>query len=467
MPEFIDREEEIAALETEYARSGSSLVVIYGRRRIGKTSLIQHFLKEKPAVYFLATEENEDQNRSAFRLMIAAFTNNELLGSSAVEEWRLIFEALCAFPTKKKKVLVIDEFQYLGKANPAFPSVLQKIWDTALKDQGLMLILCGSLISMMVSQTLAYESPLYGRRTAQIRLKQISFRYYSKFFTGAQKETLIPFYAVTGGVPKYIELCAGRKDVYDLIIRDVISRSSFLYDEPHFLLYRELGQVGSYFSIIKTIAAGNRKLGDIAANLGIKQTGLTKYLETLISLDILEREVPVTETHPEKSKRGLYRIKDNFIAFWFRFIYPDLSYIEAGNTGLVMKKIRRNFVDNHVSFIYEDICREKLIRMNAVSGWPRSWRFHIDKSGRFWDKNTEIDIVAFDSGGVDIVFCECKYVKKPIDPEVLYALEQKAEAVDWKRAERVNHYMLFSTSGFNPELTAAAKKRKDVALILV
>ncbi|MDR2588534.1 MAG: ATP-binding protein [Spirochaetales bacterium] len=462
-PEIIDREEELDALEKEFQRE-SSFVVVYGRRRIGKTRLIQEFLKGKGGVYFLATEEGEAQNRDSLRREIACFTGNPLLAGAPVEDWSLVFEAFLSFEPEKKKVIAIDEFQYLCYANQAFPSLMQKIWDTQLSGKKIMLILCGSFISMMESQVLAYSSPLYGRRTAQIRLRQIPFRYYGGFFPGKKPAELVPFYAVTGGVPKYIEALRAHKNVYEAIAKDVLSRMSFLYEEPHFLLSREVVQVGSYFSIIKTIAAGKRKLVDIASTLGVKQTGLTRYLATLTSMDIIEREVPVTEEHPEKSRRGLYRITDNFMLFWFKFIYPNIGVIEAGGERIVLQKIRQNLTDALISFVYEDICREEL-RRAELGKKPYSWNFRIDRAGRWWDRYTEIDIVAFDSEGFDIIFCECKYTKKPLEPEVLFSLEEKSLRVEWKRAQRRTHYVLFSRSGFSPQLEALTKKRKDIALV--
>jgi len=296
------------------------------------------------------TEESEAQNRASFQNMIADFTGNPLLKNASVDSWELIFQTLLNDTRDKKIIIAIDEFQYLGKSNPAFPSVFQRIWDTLLKDANVMVILCGSLISMMESQALNYGSLLYGRRTGQIKLKQIPFRRYYEFFPEKSRRELIDFYSITGGIPKYIELFYDNKDIYSAIEANILNKASFLYDEPNFLLQREVSEIGSYFSIIKTIAAGNQKLSKISTALEIKQTGLTKYLKTLISLDVLEREVPVTEENPEKSKRGLYKIKDNFILFWFRFIYPNLSYIESGNEELAMKKIRQNLTDRHVLF---------------------------------------------------------------------------------------------------------------------
>ncbi|MBD5488933.1 MAG: ATP-binding protein [Lachnospiraceae bacterium] len=462
MKKFIDRYDEIDFLEKEYKRDGSALVILYGRRRVGKTALTNKFIEDKQAVYFLATEENETQNRAAFKTIVAEQTGNELLMNANVDSWDMIFKVWMdtAF-SGEKKLMIIDEFQYLGKANHAFPSVFQKIWDTILKDRNVMVVLCGSLISMMESQTLAYSSPLYGRRTGQIKLKQIPFRHYQEFFSDKSEKELIEYYAITGGVPKYIELFYDSSDIYAAIENNVLSKSSFLYDEPNFLLQREVSEVGSYFSIIKTIASGNQKLSKIATTLELKQTGLTKYLKTLINLDILTREVPVTEDNPENSKRGLYKIKDNFMLFWFKFIFPNLSYIESGHAELAMKKIRTNFVDAHVSYVYEDVCIEKMWALNAGD----TWDFHFDKVGRWWNNNTEIDIVALDQEGGRVIFGECKYWTNKVGVDVLRNLELKAKQVEWKREMRKDYFILFSVNGFSDELTELSKARKDLILM--
>lgn len=460
MKQFVDRDSELSFLDSEYRRDSSSMVVLYGRRRVGKTALLSEFIKGKQALYYLVTEESEAQNRASFQNMIADFTGNPLLENASVDSWELIFQTLLNDTRDKKIIIAIDEFQYLGKSNPAFPSVFQRIWDTLLKDANVMVILCGSLISMMESLALNYESPLYGRRTGQIKLKQIPFRRYHEFFPEKSRRELIEFYSITGGIPKYIELFYDNEDVYSAIEANILNKASFLYDEPNFLLQREVSEVGSYFSVIKTIAAGNQKLSKISTALEIKQTGLTKYLKTLINLNILEREVPVTEENPEKSKRGLYKIKDNFILFWFRFIYPNLSYIESGNEELAMKKIRQNLTDRHISYVYEDVCIEEMWQMNADD----TWDFHFDKVGRWWSNSTEIDLVALDHTGGNIVFGECKYWSGKVGIDVLTALEEKAKEVEWRNQERHNHYVLFSINGFTDDLIALAQTRNDILL---
>lgn len=268
-------------------------------------------------------------------------------------------------------------------------------------------------------------------------------------------------YSVTGGVPKYIELFSESSDIYNAIETCVLNRSGYLYDEPHFLLQQEVSEIGSYFSIIKAIAAGNQKLSAIASVLEIKSTSLTKYLKTLIDLDLLEREVPVTEENPEKSKKGLYKIKDNYIRFWFAFVYPNMSFLESGNGRIVMDKIRKGLITNHTAFVYEDVCREQMWELNAEGTWP----FYFSKIGRYWDSQTEIDIAALDPDGDNLILGECKYWHEPVGLNVLRDLEAKASNVDWHKNKRKVWYVLFGASGFTDELIAVASERDDVELI--
>lgn len=461
MSKFVDRTNELEFLNKEYNKNESSLVILYGRRRIGKTALIKEFGKEKDIIYFLSTEESEKQNLKEFKNLVAENLNNELLKQLNIEDWESIFK-LIVKESKNKKVIVIDEFQYLGKSNQAIPSIFQKIWDEELKDNNIMLILCGSLINMMESQTLSYNSPLYGRRTGQIKLKQIPFKNYRDFFEKELDEKrLIEKYAVTGGVPKYIESFETNKNIFEEIQENVLNKQSYLYEEPMFLLKNEVTDVGSYFSIIKSIAMGNKKLGNIASNLSTNPTNLTKYLETLINLDILEREVPITEEKPEKSKKGQYNIKDNFINFWFKFIYPNKAFIELDENEIVMKKIKQNFIDNFVSYVYEDICRQKLLEQ-SINDETNTF---YDKIGRWWSNNEEIDIVGLDTTGNKIIFGECKYyTNKKMDVEVYFNLKEKAKHVIWKNENRKEKYILFSINGFTKELIELAQKEDSIIL---
>ena len=462
MEKFIDRKNELDFLNREYQKKESSLIILYGRRRIGKTSLIKEFGKDKDMIYLLATEESELQNMDIFKNLVAKNLKNSLLENTKIDNWEVLFKTIADTPNENKKIIVIDEFQYLGKINPAFPSVFQRIWDELLKDENIMVILCGSLINMMESQVLNYNSPLYGRRTGQIKLKQIPFENYKEFYNkDLKKRELIEKYAVTGGVPKYIESFKTDEDIYSAIRNNIINKQSYLYEEPSFLLQNEVSEVGSYFSIIKSIAAGNRKLGNIASNLSVTPTNLSKYLQTLINLDILEREVPVTEINPEKSKKGQYKIKDNFIAFWFQFIYPNKVFLEIGRENIVLNQIKANFIDNNVSFVYEDVCREEMWELN-VNG---ELGMIFDKLGRWWNGNQEIDIVGINTKGKEIIFGECKYyTNKLMDIDVFYKLKEKAQLVEWKKEDREEKYILFSINGYTEKLIELARTRDDLIL---
>ena len=460
---FIDRTEELMTLEKEYAKESASFVIVYGRRRVGKTALINEFLSRHKGcnLYFLATQEAETQNRKAFRDQTADLIGNELL-KTADADWLTIFRLFSEYPAAERKIVVMDEFQYIGKSNPAFPSVMQKIWDTVLKDKNIMLILCGSLISLMQQQTLDYSSPLYGRRTAQIRLRQIHFKDYPDFYPGKSEEELIPFYAVTGGVPKYIETFRDCRDIEEGIEEYVLNLQGYLYEEPYFLLQNEVTEIGSYFSLIRAIAMGHTKLSEIAAGLGVKQTGLPKYLKTLMDLDLVEREVPVTESYPEKSKSGLYRITDNYIAFWFKFVYPYRAFLERGEKAYVMEQIRKMFVQNYLSYVYEELCREKMWAFSSRN----LWNYRFDRLGRYWGPVCgEVDILGIDTAGGNMIIGECKYSAAEKGLTILHTLKEKARALEAKTGCSCRDYVVFSTSGFTKGLKDEAAGNSNILLV--
>ncbi len=462
MEKFVNRISELKCLEDEYVKDTSNFIVVYGRRRVGKTQLITEFLKNKKnSIYFLSTEESEFQNKKYFKEMVSDLISNELLKTADVD-WITIFENIINFKPESKKIIVIDEFQYIALSNNAFTSIMQKVWDTLLKDNNIMLIICGSYISLMKSLTLDYGSPLYGRRTAQIRLQQIKFKYYIDFYKVKTKEELIPFYAITGGVPKYIEMINSYDNVYDAIENAILNRQSFLYDEPYFLLQKEVFEIGSYFSLIKAISFGNHKLSAIANEMGIKATSVTKYLKVLMDLDLIQREVPITETNPEKSKSGLYKIKDNYIAFWFKFVYPYRSFLEKGETKFVLNKIKNSFDQNFVSYIYEDVSHDKMWELNTNDFWS----FNFDKLGRYWGSKTgEVDIVAIDSMGKNLIVGECKYTKSEKGTEVLHLLQSKGEVIKDITGSKNVEYIIFSTGGFTQNLKNEAKLNPKIKLV--
>lgn len=463
---FIGRKNELHTLNTEYNRN-SSFVVIYGRRRVGKTTLIKEFLKNKTAFYYLATEELESQSMKRLANVIARTTKNTLLQKIEFTDWLDLFQLIADYKPEEKKVLVIDEFPYLVRTNSAFPSILQNAWDEFLKDSNVMVILSGSLIGMMQKHALSYDSPLYGRRTAQMRLTPLSF-------TSIYETQNLPFeqaveqFALTGGVPKYLEFFEDGRPLEEQLKDAVFSKNGFLYEEPNFLLKSESLTAVNYFSIIKTIADGNHKLGKIASALGQESSSLTPYLSTLSELGFIEKRTPITEKNPEKSRKGLYFIADNFLRFWFCYVYPYKGELELDNMQIVLDEIHKDFKEKFVAFAYEDICKDifaKLCSNNAISFVP-------SRIGSYWlndyDGDTEIDVMSVDHQNKQVFAGECKYHTKPVDAPVYFTLKEKVDNASEIRKSFPKYnviYGLFSKSGFTKRMLDIAKENPNILLI--
>lgn len=463
---FLGREKEILDLEKEYARDGG-FVVIYGRRRIGKTTLIKQFIKSKTAFYFLATKEVESQSMKRFAGVIARTTGNSVMQKAAFSDWLDLFQAVADYKPNEKKVLVIDEFPYLVKVNDSFPSILQNAWDEILKDSNVMLILCGSLISMMKKHALSYESPLYGRRTAQMRIAPLPF-------TTVYENQKLSFeeaaeqYSITGGVPKYMEFFSDGQPLYEQIKENVLSKNGFLYEEPNFLLTDEVQVPTNYFSIIKVIADGNHKLGTIAGILGLETSALTPYLKTLSELGFIEKQVPVTEKNAEKTRKGLYFISDNFLRFWFRYVYPYKGELELDNTQISLDELDKDFKEKFVAFAYEDICKEIFARLCS----DKAIDFTPSKIGSYWlnDKsgNTQIDVMAVDTVNKRLFAGECKYHNQPIDADVYFELVKKVDNSSEIKSAFKGYtviYGVFSKSGFTSRMTDISNSNPNLFLI--
>ena len=463
--DFIGRTSELATLNAELER-GSGFVVIYGRRRVGKTTLIKEFIKDKRAFYFLATTESEAQSMKRFAGVLSRTTKIPMLSKVTFTDWLDLFQVVADDHPDEKKVLVIDEFPYLVKTNPDFPSILQNAWDEVLKDHNVMLILCGSLISMMKKHALAYDSPLYGRRTAQIRLMPLQFTdvYEAQ---NLSFEQAVEQYAITGGVPKYMEFFQSDEPLVEQIRRVVLSKNGFLYEEPDFLLNEEVQTPINYFSVLKAISDGNHKLSKIGMTMEQDTSAITPYLKTLIDLGFVTKNVPITEKNPERSRKSLYYVSDNFIRFWFRYVYPFKGELELDNQQIVLDEMGKDFKQKFVAFAYESICRNifaELCRKGQIDFAP-------SRIGSYWrndnEGDTEIDVAAVDNQHKRLFLGECKYHAKPVDVAVYSALQEKGQSKELTAAFKGYEivYGLFSKSGFTDRLVEMAAENPNLILI--
>jgi len=447
---LIDREDETSFLESSYAENKSQLIVLYGRRRVGKTYLLQHFMRNKKHTYYLCTKGNEAEQIRLLSRMIGESLGDIALVLSPFSEWRALFIYLNEKAQKEKFLLVIDEFPYIINTNPNITSIFQKYWDEYLSNTKIMLVLCGSSINMMESEVLAHKSPLYGRRTGQWKVKSMDFEKSLKFFPkGVSVEEAVRIYAITGGVPFYLTELDLSKTAYENIIERIAKKGKMLYEEGELLLKEELRDPSTYFSILEAVSSGNTKQTEIAKRIGMLSTALPRYISTLERLEYVEKIAPVTEH--KKTKKTIYKIKDNFMNFWFKFIYPNRSYIEEGNYKK-FKEILDTYFEKHVSFAFEGICMDFLKKQNAKNLLPA----YLTKIGTWYGyyrdgnvgerKPIEIDVVALDEKGAEIIFAECKWQNLSYkDAEKLIdELKEKSKRIEWNKDKRKEYFAIFA-----------------------
>ena len=395
---FINRIDEIKLLEDRYRSSKAEFVVIYGRRRVGKTALILKFLKDKEGIYLLARETSDIENLKRFSQKIAEHFEDYFLLRNPFRNWDAFFEYLAKID--ERFIVAIDEFPYLVKANPALPSILQEYWDTKLSNTKLFLIICGSAVSMM-EKLLGYKSPIYGRRTAQLKLKPLGFFQVREFFPSYDWEDLVKVYGILGGNPAYLLEFDERFSIEQNLMR-YLRVDSILYQDALFILREELEDPRNYFAIIEAIAKGRNTLGEIVNETGLDRGLVGKYLSVLRELDIVRREIPITESY--KSRKGRYFINDFYFNFWFRFIYPNADLIESGSSELLLEIVLREF-DQYLGSVFEEVARQFLIELNKRETLP----FKFTKIGRWWHKDKEIDLVALNEKEKKALFVEVKW----------------------------------------------------------
>ena len=447
---FINRHNELSFLEKLYRSGGFQFVPVYGRRRIGKTRLVQEFIKDKKALYFFADSVPETEQLKNLGKIAGELFKDPILISAGFKDWYQFFSYLKE-KQPSKLVIVIDEFPYLVYSNPAISSVFQKGIDEYLKKTNIFLILMGSSIGMMEKEVLFYKAPLYGRRTASLEIQEMPFNVLKEFLPGKSFADLMRIYSILGTVPAYIEKYNPRHDVFRNTAELILDKGTFLYNEIEYILMEELREPRNYFVILKAIAQGKRKLSEIINETGFDKSLVSRYLDILRNLRFVEKKIPVTEKYPEKSKQGIYILHDKFFAFWFKYVFPNRSRLEIGNADYVLRMIKDSF-EHHISGIYEDAC------MDLCADLMRDGLIQYTLLGRWWNKNDEIDVVALDEETKTAYFGECKWSGKKVGDDIFRELVRKAHSVDWHNGVRKERYMLFSKSGFTQRLTELAKK---------
>jgi len=426
------------------------MAVIFGRRRLGKTELVRESLTNREdAVLYQATETTRQIQLDAF-VDVAA---DSFPGIDRIEkEW----ESLLGYLAEEDAIIVLDEFPYLIDADKSLPSVIQRLWDQELRDTGVTLVLVGSSISMMEEATLLGNSPLFGRFTEKIDLRQLNFAALGTFFPESYTpEQLLFAWGVFGGTPYYLDGINLDADLGTIIQQSLLSRQGFLHDEPEYVLRTELTEPNRYFAILKAIAAGNTTSNEIAQTVGIDGKQISTYTQKLERLRLVEREVPVTEDKT-KSRRGRYRILDPLFRFWFRFVYGNENRYERLGADAYETVIEPELAD-FVSREFENRCQDILPDL-----YPELMFTDI---GRWWYNEYEVDVVGFDVDGT-MLAGECKFTSAPLDYGALGTLENHTDKIRWSPdgSEVKNEYALFARNGFTESVREAAAERDDLQL---
>lgn len=454
---FIGREREVAALDRLYESNKFEFAVIYGRRRVGKTALINHFIDNKEAIYFMGVESNEKQNLENFSKSIIEYSSG-IEAETSFLSFQAALEYVFKLAEKKRFILAIDEYPYVARSSKSLASTLQLLIDKYKDTSKLMLILCGSSMSYMEDEVLAYKSPLYGRRTAQMKIFPFSFDEACRYLKNYSDEDKALAYGIVGGTPQYLLQMDDRLSIEDNIKNTYLNPISFLYEEPTNLLKQEVREPAIYMAIITAIAVGASRMSDISNKVGEDSNICANYLKSLINLGIVKKETPYGE---KTSRKSIYSIEDNMFRFWYRFVPNNNSVIMRGAADIVYRRIEPQ-LSEYMGAVFEEICKQYLWNLLLNGNSP----VEFSELGRWWGndpiekKQTEIDIMG-EQDKKTALFGECKWTNEKVDLGVLETLIKRSNLFSYVNV----HLFLFSRSGFTKGCIDKANELGNVSLV--
>lgn len=454
---FIGRERELKKLNSLYGTDIFQFPVIYGRRRVGKTALINEFIRGKDAISFTGIESTALQNLENLSHAIHRYVGG--VGEAPIySSFQSALEAIFKLSENKRLIFSIDEYPYVAKAYKPFSSVLQKLIDKYKDNSQLYLILCGSSMSFMEEQVLGYKSPLYGRRTAQFKILPFDFAESKKYFKNFSDEDMALIYGIVGGTPQYLLQINDSLSVEDNIKENVLDPNSYLFEEPANLLKQEVQKASLYNAIISAIATGSTKISEISVKVGETTSACAICLKKLLALGIIKKETPFKE---ESTKKTIYLIDDNLFRFWYRFVPQNLSLLQNGMIDVAYNSISTG-MSTYMGMVFEEICKQYLWRLNRTSKTPATFM----ELGRWWGndpkekKQVEIDMIA-ECNKDTAIFGECKWTNEKVDTKVLDTLLYRSSLFAYSNV----YLYLFSKSGFTKGCVEKADELGNVTLV--
>lgn len=454
---FIGRERELNALDKLYKSGKFEFVVIYGRRRVGKTALINEFIKNKKAIYFMGVESNEKQNLENLSKSIMEFGSG-IQAETSFASFQAALEYAFQLAESERMILTMDEYPYVARSSKSLASTLQLLIDKYKDTSKLMLILCGSSMSYMEDHVLAYKAPLYGRRTAQMKIQPFDFEESCRYFHGFSDEDKAVIYGIVGGTPQYLLQMSDKMSVEENIKNTYLNPMSFLYEEPVNLLKQEVREPAIYNAIITAIATGRSRMSEISSKVGEDSNVCANYVKNLLNLGIVRKETPYGE---KESRKSIYSIEDNMFYFWYRFVLDNNSVIERGAADLVYQRIEPQLTD-YMGRIFEEICKQYLWKQLLAGNTP----IQFVSLGRWWGsdplqkRQAEIDIMG-EQDSESAIFAECKWRNEKADLDILETLMERSRLFRYPKV----YFYLFSKSGFTKGCMDRAEEMGNVTLV--
>lgn len=460
---FIGRSRELTVLAREFGSGQPSLIVMYGRRRVGKSTLLRHALEGKRHVYYQATRVADLDAQELFKRQAARALGGDTV-LPGLTGWEAILGYLhkAAQTTHPGLVVVLDEFPYLCDSNPALPSIVQKVWDEVRwAGTSFALVLCGSRLSFM-SELLYEKNPLHGRHNAKLDVKPLSFRETAEFFPGWTAEECLKAYAVFGGMPYYLHFCNPSLTLGENIRQLVLDDGAVLRDEPEHILQAELQSVARYASVLRAVADGCTKNGEILTRVlapGENGASLKPYLNKLESLGLLRNELSLDVHTRDRARSTRYYLDDFFLNFYYKMVLPYISVLEAGAAEQVYQEVIAPRLDEYMGYPFELICRSYM-RLHGSEQLPST----VNEVGKIWLTDADIDVAGTLLDG-SVFFGECKWSKKHLGLNVLDQLSAAAHATKYGAGVNNRYYLMFSRSGYSPEAQARAAADPAVRLV--
>lgn len=452
-PSFVDRSDELTRIRRAYESQTAELIVILGRRRIGKSALVRESLLEDDTVYYQATRDTP-------AVQLGDFIDEAKMAYPGIERIREDWEALLGYLGDQNATVVIDEWPFLVEANSSVPTKFQRVWDIELEETQMTLVLVGSAISIMTNKITEQDAPLYNRDTVRLDLTPLSLGDAAPYYPASVNDPigLLESWSVFGGTPFYLQLISSDESLATNVNRHIIDQHGRLHGEPETLLQTEsVRKPERYMSILRALADGKRETGEIADYVGLEDSrGLWRYAERLKQLRLIEEDQPVSE---ETASPKRYRLQEPLFRFWFRFLYgKNPQHMTADDP--FTEHIRPEF-PAYVGRVFEGVCRDALPVLFPAASFSRI--------GGWWDSEGELDVVGLDHTG-RLIGGEVKFRSDPMHTGHLDDVEARTNRIDWTPPNEQGvdrHYCLFSRSGFADSLRETAEDRADVHLFSV